>query len=253
MEGAIRRAELRRWTAAARAAPTAELSRLRREMAQAEVLRARLGELLAVAGDRLALPRIGSQAFPRPGGTDWSWRPRLWRGPLARKGVAGVESRTLVGEEATVFHDCRISEITLRQVRNGRAGDLAPYGLRLDVFRFDGSYLALAVDLPPSACEGLRRRHLVRLDVALELEKPLEIFARLNVRHGPNTEAIVRELPLHRGPPHDDVWVEFDLAYSKLNEKRVEKMWLDLIFEGPQMNQITLRDLTFARYPRAEL
>ena len=30
-------------------------------------------------------------------------------------------------------------------------------------------------------------------------------------------------------------------------------MWIELIFEGPQMNQITLRDITFSRRPRAEL
>jgi hypothetical protein len=47
--------------------------------------------------------------------------------------------------------------------------------------------------------------------------------------------------------------VEFDLAYTKLNEKRVESMWVDLIFEGPQMNQETIRDVTFLRNPRAEL
>ena len=47
--------------------------------------------------------------------------------------------------------------------------------------------------------------------------------------------------------------MEFDLAYSNLNEKRVERAWIDLIFEGPQMNQIILRDLTFSRRPRAQL
>jgi hypothetical protein len=30
-------------------------------------------------------------------------------------------------------------------------------------------------------------------------------------------------------------------------------MWIDLIFEGPEMNQIVLRDLTFGRVPRADL
>ena len=173
------------------------------------------------------------------------------------KGLAGVESRTMIGEEATLFHDCRVSELTLRQVRNQGEADLAPFGLRLDVFRFDGSFLSLAIDLPESACEGLRRRHLMRLDLGLDLEKPLEVFARLNIRHGPNTEAILRELPLHATPADAGggraVFVEFDLAYSKLNERRVEKMWLDLIFEGPEMNQITIRDLTLARIPRAEL
>jgi hypothetical protein len=58
----------------------------------------------------------------------------------------------------------------------------------------------------------------------------------------------VRELPLQA----EDIRVEFDLAYSNLNEKRVEKMWIDLIFEGPEMNQVVLRDVTFSRRPRAE-
>ena len=119
----------------------------------------------------------------------------------------------------------------------------------MDVFRFDGSFLSLVLELPEDVVQGLTRRHLLRMDAVVEMEKPLEIFARLNVRHGPNTEQIVRELPLH----DDDVFVEFDLAYTKMNEKRVEKVWIDLIFEGPEMNEIVLRDLTFSRRPRAEL
>lgn len=155
----------------------------------------------------------------------------------------------MVGDEVTIFHDCKISELTLRQLRNQREEDLAPFALRMDVFRFDGSFLSVVVELPTEACQTLRKKHLIRLDMQVELEKPLEIFARLNIRHGPNTEQIVREMPLHE----KDVFVEFDLAYTKLNEKRVERMWVDLIFEGPEMNQITMRDVTFARYPRAEL
>ena len=245
----LHRRVLRRWTAAARRAAGADLSALRTERTHARQLRSRLDELLHVAESRLALPRIGSSAFPRPGGTDWSWRPNLWRGPLDTKGLASVESRTQFGDEVTVFHDCRITELTLRQLRNYREEDLAPFALRMDVFRFDGSFLSVVVDLPNEACRGLRRNHLIRLDMIVELEKPLEIFARLNIRHGPNTEQIVREMPLHE----KDVFVEFDLAYTKLNEKRVERMWVDLIFEGPEMNMVTLRDITFARYPRAEL
>jgi len=240
---------LMRWNRLARAAEGAELSALRRQRAQARALSQVLDRLIHVAESRLALPRIGSASFPRPPGTDWAWRPRLWRGPLPQKGIAAVASKTLVGDEVTVFHDCAISELTVRQLRNSREGDLAPFALRMDVFRFDGTFLSLVLDLPPEACRELKKRHLIRLDVAVELEKPIEIFARLNIRHGPNTEQIVRELPLHE----DEVYVEFDLAYSKLNEKRVEAMWIDLIFEGPEMNQITVRDMTFARYPRAAL
>ena len=126
---------------------------------------------------------------------------------------------------------------------------MAPDGLRMDVFTFDGSFLSLVIDFPEASLSGLKRKHLIRLEPIIELEKPLEIFARLNIKHGPNTEQLVLELPLGQ----EDVMVEFDLGYSDINEKRVERIWLDLIFEGPEMNQITMRDITFCRYPRAEL
>jgi hypothetical protein len=87
------------------------------------------------------------------------------------------------------------------------------------------------------------------MDMKIEVEKPLEVFVRLNIKHGPNTEQVVREIPLNQ----EEAMVEFDLAYTKLNEKRVDAIWIDLIFEGPEMNQVTLRDLTFSRYPRAEI
>lgn len=249
MEKFLNRAAFRRWRKAARAAPAETLQALRVKRNEARRLRFQLDELLHVAEERLALPRIGSWAFQRPHGTDWSWRPELWRGPLPEKGRAAVESRDVFGGEVTVFHDCRISELTVRQLRNRREADLAPYGFRMDVFRFDGSFLSVVLDLPDEASQNLKKRHLVRLDTIIETESPLEIFARLNVKHGPNTEQVVRELPLGE----EEVAVEFDLAYTNLNEKRVEKMWIDLIFEGPEMNQITIRDLTFCRYPRAEI
>jgi len=138
---------------------------------------------------------------------------------------------------------CQIRDCLLREE------DLAPYGLRMDVFRFDGSFLSLVIDLPEDGFEGLKRTHLIRMDVIVELEKPIEIFARLNIKNGPNTEQIVRELDLSQ----DQTIVEFDLAYSNLNERRVEGAWIDLIFEGPEMNQVDLRDLTFSRRPRAQI
>ena len=119
----------------------------------------------------------------------------------------------------------------------------------MDVFAFAGSFLSLVIDAPKAACDGLQRRHIVRVNIVIETEKPLEVFSRLNIKHGPNTEQLVLELPLGK----EDVMVEFDLGYFDINEKRVERMWLDLIFEGPEMNQITMRDITFCRYPRAEL
>lgn len=243
-QSALRR--FRRWAETAR---SAKLRELRRNRAAARQMRYHLDELIHVADDRLALPVIGNQAVPIPYDADWSWRPELWCGPLPVPGMSSVETKSMLGKEVTLFHDCANSELTLRQLRNTREDDLAAYGLRLDVFRFDGSYLSLVIDLPTEATCDLKRKHLVRLDAIVELERPLEIFARLNVQHGPNTEQIVRELPL----TDRNLVVEFDLAYTKLNEKRVEKIWIDLIFENPEMSQVVLRDAYFSRRPRAEL
>jgi hypothetical protein len=245
----LQRGAVMRWAAVARGAPLANLDVLRKQRHIARQLRVHTDELIYVADNRLALPRIGSNAFSRPGGTEWAWRPRLWRGPLARKGISSVPSGTELGEEVTLFHDCKVSELTLRQVRNTREEDLAPFAVRMDVFGFDGSFLSIVIDAPDAACDGLQRRHIVRVNAIMEVEKPIEVFARLNIKHGPNTEQLVLELPLGQ----QDCMVEFDLGYSEINEKRIERMWLDLIFEGPTMNQVTIRDITFCRYPRADI
>ncbi|AWB47361.1 hypothetical protein HYN69_01535 [Gemmobacter aquarius] len=249
LDRVLQRRALKLWQEAADTAAAADLADLRHWRTRARSLRRQLDRIIHVADHRLALPVIGSNAIRKQPGTEWVWRPELWKGPIPTPGVAAVATRTQVCEGATIFHDCRQSELTLRQIRNTREADVAPYGLRLDVFRFDGSFLSLVIDLPDEGAQGLKLRHLVRIDAIIETEKPLEIFARLNVKHGPNTEQVVREMPLNGA----ETMVEFDLAYTKVNEKRIERLWIDLIFEGPEMNQITLRDLTVSRRPRAEL
>lgn len=249
LEGRFYARALQRWARAARKAASVDLATLRRQRSRARLLRAQLDQLIHRADARLALPAIGATGFPKPHNADWAWRPELWRGPLPTPGISAVETKSMLGAEVTLFHDCAQSELTLRQLRNLREADLAPYGLKLDVFKFDGSFLSLVIDLPDDAVSGLKRRHLIRMDAIVQLEHPLEIFARLNIRHGPNTEQIVRELPADM----ESISIEFDLAYTNLNEKRIEAAWIDLIFEGPDMNQVVLRDLTFSRRPRAQI
>ncbi|MFV2038567.1 MAG: DUF6478 family protein, partial [Paracoccaceae bacterium] len=216
---------------------------------RAREVRRRLDQVLHTADARLTLPLIGSNAIQKPLHADWSYRPELWRGPLSPAGMVAVNSRSCIGDEVTLFHDCDISELTVRQIRNTRESDLAPFGLRMDVFRFDGSFMSLVIKLPDSGVTGLKRRHLLRLTCVIEMEQPLEMFARLNIKHGPNGEQLVRELL----PQNGESVVDFDLAYTNLNEKRVERAWIDLIFEGPEMNQIIVRDINLTRRPRAEV
>jgi len=238
-----------RWAAAAQSASTAELALLREQRQTARQLRGSLNNLLHVAEGRLALPRIGSNVFPKPTGTRWSWRPQLWRGRVAPKAIVGVTSGQDIGPSVKLFHDCPLEELTARQIRNTREEDLAAFGLGLEVFGFDGSFLSLAVDLPLEATDGLRKRDIIQAHLLMERERPMAIFARLNIKCGPNTSQLLQELPAGQ----QDVTADFDLAYADIAENRIDALWLDLIIDQPAMNRLQIRDLTFCRYPRAEI
>jgi len=243
------RRTLRLWQRLERRAYTVNLGRLRQLRTMAQGLRNPVNRVIHIADGRLTLPALGSNAMRLPPQTDWSCRPEVWSGPVTPTGVAGLASEAGIGSETTLFHDCRLCEISMRQVRNAGAEDLSPFGLKLEIFHFEGSFLSLAIEAPQSAIQGLRKSHLVRLDLKLAAERALEIYARLNLKQGPNTVQIVRKLDLDA----DRIWAEFDLDNTKFNQNRAEQMWVDLIFDHPGMNQVTISDLTLSRRPRANL
>lgn len=249
LTGLLEKRTLRRWTQTMQAVDTMDPAALKTVRTRARALNRRLERVLHVAEGRLALPMAGHAAIRRPMHSDWAWRPELWSGPIKPAGMATVANKTTIGREAKIFHDCALAELSIRQMRNTRAEDIAPYGVRMDVFRFDGSFLSLVVEIPDEGIDQLSRRHVIRLDIRIETERPLEIFGRLNVRHGPNVEQLVREFDGSTG----EFSIEFDLAATQMNEARVERAWVDLIFENPSMNEIVLRDVTLARRPRAEI
>lgn len=235
------------WREAAQGAGAADPAGLRARREHARSLRAHLDLFLHRAQERLAMPT--SPAMRSPPGSDWVWRPDLWRASWPYADRAPLRSGARVGDDMSVFHDAARSEISLRQVPNLRETDLAPYGVALDVLGFEGGFLSVVLDLPAPAVAGLGREHIVQVDLSVDMEAPLDLFARLNVQHGPNTEQMTLEAPHGQA----EAVLEFDLAYSALNEKRVEKAWVDLIFENPRMNRIVLRDVTMSRRLRAAL
>jgi hypothetical protein len=240
---------LRHWRRAGEAAGTADLVLLRAQRGRARKLRRELDRLIATADSRLALPAIGSSAMNRPTGADWLWRPELWRLPVEPRGHASAMARTALTEGVVLFHDCPLSEIALRQERNLRPGDLAPFGLAIEVFGFAGSFLSLAIDLPAEAADGIGPRHVVRVEAEVEAERPTGILARLNLKQGPNAEQIAVRIP----QTGRESVAEFDLAYAPLRDAPVDKLWLDLMIDDPAMNAVRLRDLRLSRRPRAEV
>ncbi len=211
-------------------------------------LRDSLDRMVGTAETEL-LARVGAaDGIQRPDQCDWAERSAPWRQKIHPRGHVDFGSPLPIGAGVTLFHDATQADVGLRQdpVPAGIAGPV--FGLVLEVYRFDGSFLSLVQDLPDAAIRGLTLNHYFSVHLRVSREQPLEIYARLNVQHGPNLEQIVRQFSFE-----DDLGVaDFDLAYSEINEKRVEKAWLDLILERPEMNRIALWDMVMIRAPRAD-
>lgn len=193
-------------------------------------------------------------AMALPAGTDWRWRPSLFCGAATTPALIAPESGQQLGHEIALWHDDDASPaLILRQRQNARAADLAPFGLRLEAFGFEGSYLSLSLDLPGDVPQGLSTNHILRVEADLGFEAPVTGYARLNISQGPNVAQIVQKLTDPAMTDSARRYVEFDLAHADLTPRPVDKLWLDLIFEAPRMTVIDLHDLVLSRHMRADI
>jgi hypothetical protein len=240
---------LRRWKRALQGAEGLSVADLRDMQRDMRLTRERLDTLTAEAQTAL-MARLGDPAPGKAGGQyDWIARPAPWNAAMRPRGIVDLPSPTKLPGDVTVFHDAARYDLSLRQevAPTGR-GD-ARFGLVLEVYRFDGSFVSFVHDLPPEAIVGLTLSHFIAVDIVAEREQPVEVYARLNIQHGPNVEQMVRQVDFQA----DRGRAEFDLAYTKINERRIEKAWLDLIVEGPEMTRIALWDVVVMRAPRADV
>lgn len=212
-----------------------------------------LGTLLqssevAAVGARGSLSRM-----VLPAGTDWRWRPEILQGRNVLTTMVSPTSGEWLSPEVALFHDCPRAALILSQRRNRRATDLAEYSLALEVMGFEGSYLSYSLTLPEEALTDLGGQHVIRLDAVFDAERPIAAYVRLNVQQGPNTETILRKLGDDLDQSGCQRVFEFDLGYADLSPRDIEKAWVDVIFESPAMNAVTLRDVVLSRHPRAQM
>ncbi|KGJ04854.1 hypothetical protein IT41_09340 [Paracoccus halophilus] len=240
------------WARLSDNAETMGPARLRQLRDEALSLRASLDRFMIRADRRAAASRAALDALHLPGGTDWRWRPGFMAGRISPRGAARPEPGTRLGDGAAIWHDCAERALILEQVVNPGATDLSPFGMRLEVFGFTGSFLSVAVDMPADALAGLSRSHILRLEAGFVVERPIRVYARLNIGHGPNIDEVTQQFRAFEAGLHSQQIVEFDLAYTQMNEKRLEKIWLDLIFEAPRMSAVELRELFLSRHLRAD-
>lgn len=228
-------------------------ARLRYLRAEASALRAELDVFLRLSAQRVLASRAELATLSLPAGTDWRWRPELLNDAIRQPGLVAPDNGAQLSEGAAIWHDCEARALIVRQVTNVEATDLAAYGLRIEAFGFAGSFLSFAVDFPPEVLDGLTQNHIIRLELVLQVERAQDIYARLNISNGPNTEEFLRHLgEIRAGQPRVQV-IEFDLALNQMNEKRLDKIWMDLIFEKPAMNAAVIREMIFSRHLRANV
>lgn len=237
------------------------LSRLHALRAEARGLRSDLDRFLAKAGPRLAAERADADLPGLPPGTDWRARPVCLTAPIFPAGLAGVSAGTRLCDGVALWHDqtpagtdaASAAPIILRQTVEPTDSAPTPYGLQLETFDFTGSFLSLSVDLRADVLAGLSGSNILRVDLNLTLDQPLSIYARMNVGHGPNIDEVHRHVGQIGAGAHHELVAEFDLYLVDMNELRLEKLWLDLIFERPANSRIVLHDLFLSRHLRAEL
>ena len=222
---------------------------LRKMHGQMHAIRNRIDTLAAKTETELLARGRPDDGIDRPDQCDWAERSAPWRQKITPRGHVQPTSPHAIGGGFTLFHDAAHADLTLRQDRVPSGIRGPAFGLVIEVYRFDGSFLSLVQDLPEAAIKGLTLNHFIAVHLRVAREHPIEIYARLNVQHGPNHEQIVRQFDI-RG---DIGRAEFDLAYTKINEKRLEKAWLDLILEGPEMNRLAIWDMVLLRAPRADI
>jgi hypothetical protein len=214
------------------------------DMARLAALARTLDARHTTSRTRLAQSCPGAFVPHLPAGTDWWWRPGPWRSPLCPGTVDGPASGQRIDDLVSLFHDGAAAGIALHQTPAGATAAEASFAIALEVGEFAGNFVSLAIDLPPAATEGLGRRHILYAGIRAETAEPCPLFVRLNLRHGPNAEKIVREI----GPAAPVA--EFDLAQSDIDERRLTSVWLDLIADRPVNNEVRYLDVILARYPR---
>ena len=110
------------------------------------------------------------------------------------------------------------------------------------------TFVSLAVEAPTDFLHRLAPHHILRVDMVIEPSRPLTTYLRLNLRHGPDVDAIPRRLE----SPSGHCLSEFDLTTTGIGHRPLSHFWVDLIFERPQNATIDVSNINLSLRPRAQ-
>ncbi len=198
-----------------------------------------------------AMWRSESPAPDPQSGELWVTRPDAWSRAAAPRHIVGPSSGVEIAPALTLYHDCPVAQLSLRQDLTSPNAP-APFSLYFDILHFEGSFLSLCFNLDPEQTRDWHADDVIRVQLDARMEAPLAVYARLNLKQGPND---IRQLAQFGfgDTTSGRRMAAFDLAGAGLDSKPVDAVWIDLILEKPAMNAITLKDLTVSRSKRAGL
>jgi len=188
-------------------------AKLRQQRREALTLQTQLGDVLERINDELHHQLGHSSTYLQSSNMLWSWRPELWTVPCpSSSGTRGAKRWAPHVKHQGVFDDADCAGI-IKQLRNDVSQGFAPYGVALELFQFDGSFLSLAIDLTDYLCGTFAKDELIGLSGEIFVERATGFTVRLNIKHGPNTEQLMKVHDVS----HSDTGVEFDLEHLKIN------------------------------------
>lgn len=179
--------------------------------------------------------------FVLPPKTQWGYTPRLWDSS-AHEISGNILTGTELAENVTLHHDGIGSNFTIRPPATG-------VGLDFGFEDFNGSFMSIAFGFPETAAKSIGRHDLLRISMTSSADENFQAYARLNLRHGPNNEQIIRMIDIGKG----EGFAEFDIFYTEFEPNRASDAWIDLIINEPTGRKFSLSEVIILRRVRASL
>lgn len=179
--------------------------------------------------------------FKLPPKTQWGFTPPLWEHNFGSDVSGNILTSTEIAPRVNVHHDADSINMIIQ-------GEGPEGGISFDVKKFTGGFLSLAFGFPDNEAKAIRRHDLIRIAIISKSDNPFEAYVRLNLRHGPNNEQIVRMIEIGK-----DSFAEFDIFYSEFEPNRATDAWIDLIVNDPEGRAFTLEQVVILRRVRATL
>ena len=142
-------------------------AKLRQQRREALALQRALGDVLPRINDELHHRLNRSKAYRHGSNMLWSWRPELWAAPCPSAAGPVPQSGAHLASNTKVFFDDADCAVIIQQFRNDMSEAFAPYGVALELFQFEGSFLSLAIDLPDELYETFAKDELIGLSGAI--------------------------------------------------------------------------------------